>query len=209
MGYGLYIEEDNGSPSWSLQFKDLMQQIETGVRQPDGRDCVFLWLYATDGRPYAKYLEAPKPDLVVPMVFAQLRWDGMFGTVGGKVDPGESLLEALARETREEIAYDIPADAQLAPLSTFERNGWHIHAYRLRLPFEQLREVRNRAHLAEHADTECAGYNLVHAVDYRPDAANPRGIRAFLQNQFLASAKPELELLLEHISAEMTQESAT
>lgn len=184
-----------------------MQQIETGLRHPQNRDCVFLWLYATDGRPYAKYLEAPKPDLVVPMVFALLRWDGMFGTVGGKVDPGETLLQALARETREEIGYDIPIDAELTPMSTFERNDWHIHAFRMKLPYEKLLEVRNRAHLAEHANTECAGYNLVHAADYRPDASNPRGIRAFMENRFLATAKLELELLLEHIWAEQLDQS--
>lgn len=180
-----------------------MKQIETGLRHPDAHDCVFLWLYATDGRPYAKYLEAPQPDLVVPMVFAQLRWDGMFGTVGGKVDPGETLMEALVRETHEEIGYAIPDNAPLVPMSTFERNGWHIHAYRLKLPYAELLKVRNSAHLAEHSESECAGYNLVHAADYRPDADKPRGIRAFLQNCFLASAKRELELLLGHIEHEM------
>ena len=177
-----------------------MQQIETGLRQPQNRDAVFLWLYATDGQPYAKYLASPNPELVVPMIFIQLRWDGVFGTVGGKVDPGESLLEALKRETQEEIGYAIPTGAEVEPFSTFEREGWHIHAYRLQLTYDELLEVRNRAHLAEHAGSEVSGYNLVHAIDYRPDSDKPRGIRAFLQNRFSATAKLELELLLKHLS---------
>lgn len=178
-----------------------MHQIETGLKSPDGRDCVFLWLYALDGKPYANYQEVDAADYVVPMVLTLLRWDGTFGTAGGKVDPGETLREALAREVKEELAYDLPAACEPVEFATFDNHGWHIHAHRLEVPYAELLRIRNQAVTAEHAEAECSGYNLVHVERYRPTGDRPRGIEAFLQNHFCATAKRELELLLNHIKA--------
>lgn len=178
-----------------------MRQIETGLKSPHGQDCVFLWLYALDGKPYANYQEVDAADYVVPMVLVLLRWDGTMGTAGGKVDPGETLREALAREVKEELAYTLPAGSIPLEFATFESQGWHNHAYRLEVPYAELLHIRNQAVTAEHAEAECSGYNLVHVERYRSTGDRPRGIEAFLQNHFCSTAKRELELLISHIDA--------
>ena len=131
-----------------------MHQIETGLRSSTGKDCVFLWLYALDGKPYATYREASAPDHIVPRVLAQLRWDGTFGTAGGKVDPGETLQEALAREVREELGYTLPHNCEPVEFATFDNHGWHIHAHRLEVSYAELLRIRNQAVTAEHAEAE-------------------------------------------------------
>ena len=54
-----------------------MHQITTGAMSPDGlHDCVFLWLWCRDGRPYAKYLPEGAPENM-PMVLTLLQiWIG-------------------------------------------------------------------------------------------------------------------------------------
>lgn len=176
-----------------------MKQIETGLRSPDQRhDCVFLWLYTKGGQPYSKYLPKGENE-TMPMVLVLLRWDGTFGTMGGKVDEGESLQQALARESFEEAHYRIPADAEPECLGTFVDGPWHIHSFCLELPFQDLLQVRAVGSQMENVSPEVSGFVVAPAGHYLAGAA-PRGVAAFKENQFCSTAKLEFELLLKKIA---------
>lgn len=177
-----------------------IRRIETGARSPDGKDCVFLWLYTPDGEPYKKYRAQHEHDKPFPLILALLRWDGTFGTMGGKVDPGESLRQALARESFEEAGFTLADTDQPEILGTFQDGLWHIHSFTLALPFATLVDVRAAASMASKATPECAGFNLVPAAAYLPHPDGyPRGVEAFRENRFCSTAKLEFDLLLEKL----------
>lgn len=182
-----------------------MHQIETGLLSPSQKDCVFLWLYCRDGKAYAKYLPEGAPK-TMPMVFALLRWDGMFGTVGGKVDAGETLRQALEREACEEANFWLSGSDEPVQLGTFvDDDGWHIHSFALEVTYAELVEARAKASAVQHASAECAGFCIVPAGDYKPRVDGPRGVDAFNQNRFCSTAKLEFELLLKLIAGDNSQ----
>lgn len=171
-----------------------IRQIETGLMSPDQKDCAFLWLYCLAGRPYEKYLADNTPH-DMPMALAMLRWDGMFGTMGGKVDPGETLKQALGREAAEEGNFWLPENAVLTPLGTFTTQAWHVHSFALEVTYEELLRARENASSAEDSTPECAGWCIVPLADYQPWWAGQRGVSAFRQNNFVTTAGLEFDAL--------------
>lgn len=169
------------------------KEIPFGYRSiHEEKDCVFLWIYCPDIS--EKIKERNSALSKVPGVLLQLRWDGMFGAPGGKVDPGETLDQALAREIKEEIDYDLDV-SQVKPLISLRMGEYHIHSYKLVVSAEDLFKIRDGASVASMSAMECSGYNIVHAAQYSKDN-EVRGILKFLQNQFSATARLELLLLM-------------
>ena len=169
------------------------KEIPFGYRSiREDKDCVFLWVHCAD---ITAKIKVRNPALAkVPGVLLQLRWDGMFGAPGGKVDPGETLEQALAREVKEEIDYDLNL-AQIQPLISLRMGEYHIHSYSLAVSADELFQIRDNASTASMSSMECSGYNIVHAAQYNKDA-EVRGILKFIDNQFSATARLELMLLI-------------
>lgn len=182
-----------------------IRQIETGLMSPKQMDCVFLWLYCLDGLPYVKYLPLDAPRNM-PMVLTLLRWDGRFGTMGGKVDPGESLRVALEREACEEADFWLPGSTDVETLGTFADGDWHIHAFALEVSYAELVEARAKASDARHASPECAGWAIVPTGQYRDGENGARGLEAFRKNHFASTAGLEFEALLAKIHERMSTE---
>lgn len=178
-----------------------MHQIETGTMSPIQQDCVFLWLWTRNGKPYNKYLPDGAPE-TMPMVFAILRWDGMFGTIGGKVDEGETLRQALARESMEEANFWLSQSESPVALGTFFDRDWHIHSFALEVDFDELVSARAKASEIQNASPEVAGFCVVPAGDYTPRSDGPRGVEAFNANRFCSTAKLEFELLRKLIASQ-------
>ncbi|GBG14462.1 DNA mismatch repair protein MutT [Novimethylophilus kurashikiensis] len=172
-----------------------IQKIEAGALHPQGKDAVFLWLYCLDGQPYTKRLPNQVAGGQYPMVLSLLRWDGSFGTMGGKVDPGESLYEALCREAVEEASFEIGHDDDVRPLATYLDDEWHMHSYCLELPYSRLEAARESASMVGRSP-EVAGAVIVPAFNY-PARMNgaPRGRDAFLTMNFFSTSKVELNEL--------------
>lgn len=183
-----------------------MHQIDTGLRSPHQKDGVFLWLYCLDGKPYAKYLPQGAP-ATMPMVLAMLRWDGMFGTIGGKVDAGESLLQALAREVKEEAAFCLVSCDEPEALGTFVDGAWHIHSFALEVSHAELVEARSKATIHQKDSAECAGFCIVPTGAYVPgEEVGPRGLEAFRRNAFCSTARLEFDELVKRIRSRLNHD---
>ena len=87
-------------------------------------------------------------------------WPGMWGTFGGQIEVGETPLEAIKREIREELSYEIPEPEYFG---TFPFDGYNIYMYRLVVPDLTLDDVIVREgqraafmSLADVLEVECA-----------------------------------------------------
>lgn len=162
------------------------------------KDCVFLWLYARNCNPYRNYDDIPYDfEPVMPMVLAQVRWDGLFGTTGGHVEQHEDLRTALNREVLEEINYDV-STKELVHFSTMMNptNGYHLHSYKLEVTYDELKEIRTNAQHSEHFEPEMAGIVLLPIAKYRKQTGQEVGYINIMSQNFVSTAKLELEKLV-------------
>jgi ADP-ribose pyrophosphatase YjhB (NUDIX family) len=128
----------------------------------------------------------------VALLGVMVRWDGSFGFVGGKVDPGETLIEAAKRESLEEINHQ-PKDDDLKLVCShsmvhgnFKQN---THLYACEVSPEKLYDIRRKSGESVHGQVESAGFVVVHMVKNAPQN---------LQNNVWAgTALAELNILLE------------
>lgn len=127
----------------------------------------------------------------IALLGVMVRWDGSFGFVGGKVDPGETLIEAAKRESWEEINHK-PEDGDLKLVCShsmvhgnFKQN---THLYACEVTPEKLYDIRRKSGESVHGQVESAGFVVVHMV--KSAAQN-------LQNNVWAgTALAELNILL-------------
>ncbi|SOK58383.1 hypothetical protein [Yersinia phage fHe-Yen9-04] len=171
------------------------EEIEFGTRS-NRFDCVFVWIYARNCTPYAGYPYNDIPN--VSLVLTELRWDGLFGAVGGAVEDDDLNLEvAIHRESMEEIAYDLPIE-RLEPLATYKNtiSGSHIHSYSLEVTYEELLEIRKNAYDGVHFNPENAGINLLHICRYLKSGKIECGWNTVLEQNFVSTSKLELMKLV-------------
>lgn len=103
--------------------------------------------------------------LGIPLMGANLRWDGSLGFVGGLVDPGETILQAALREAGEEVGY-VPDAKNVVLVCSHHmvsaRRTQNTHLFACRVTMEEIYAIRQRACTAEHGATESAGFNVLH-----------------------------------------------
>ena len=97
------------------------------------------------------------------------RYPNTWGLVGGKVEPGETVLEGLHREIREEMGGEIK-DAKVIPIEqyTSNKNTFVYHTFLIKVEEEFVPELNN----------EHKGYCWVPLDDY-PKPLHPGVWRTF------------------------------
>lgn len=192
---------------------NLYKEIPFGTRSSTF-DCVFLWIYAKNCTPYKGYPYNDIPN--VSLVLSELRWDGLLGAVGGAVEFDDSSLEeAIAREAKEEIAYDLPID-RIEPLVSYKNviSNSHIHSFSLEVSYEELLDIRNKASTGEHFNAENAGVNLLHICRYLKAGKVESGWNNIMEQNFVSTSKLELQklvksknLLIDYVNDSITEGS--
>jgi len=104
---------------------------------------------------------------------------GSWGLVGGKIEPGETVVEGLNREIAEELGGMIK-DAKLIPIEKFtsDTSKFEYHTYIITVD-EEFVPMLNREH---------RGYCWVHLDDY-PKPLHPGVWRTFKFNSVIEKIK--------------------
>lgn len=169
--------------------------IEPGLRHLENRDMVFGAIYCDAAEPYIKYDQVDPKDRgrKIPLVLMLLRWDGCIGFPGGKVDAGETLMQAFCRELSEEINF-IPHEINATLLCSFtdETDNMHIHCFEYQVSEYLLREIIQDASEAEHFLAETQGVFAAQIAEFKGRG----GFSEFRKNNFKATAGMELDFLV-------------
>jgi len=173
----------------------IINRIENGL--VGDKNSVFIAFYTK-----ASHLYQSNPDCKtwknnawfakVSLLGIMIRWNGVMGFVGGQVDKGESLMEAVLREAKEEIGY-VPDESRLTLVCTHamenERFKQNTHLYSCEVSVDELYEIRKKSVDSIHGRVESAGYVVVHMTPDAPDK--------LLGNNWAGTGKAELKILLD------------
>lgn len=130
------------------------------------KEAVFLWLWRFR-QPYLMCEDVTRREEWVAEVLVHLRKDNSFGVTGGRVDEGESLIEALVREVKEETNLEINRKylKTIKPLLSIEASpDTTIHSFFVNTMLvreEMLSEILEKGHTATHFNAECGGFLLL------------------------------------------------
>lgn len=183
-----------------------MKRVPFSDSYRDKKNAVFLAIYVNAISPW-KYFNDDIKSVRCPALIMIDRWDGRMGFPGGTVHEGESLLDALVREVKEEIGINVKPD-KVKPIASHE---WKIatHLYGLEVQEAEFLHIYYHMlnnfsrsillHAYEEGDkshfmSEITGIKIIPLVQHEG-----KGINLFLQNSFAGSAKNELLIMLDEV----------
>jgi len=182
------------------------QRIPFGQCNPDKKNAVFLAIYVDAISPW-RYFKDDMQHLKCPALIMIDRWDGRMGFPGGTVNEGESLLEALVREIKEEVGITIKPD-KVHPITSHE-NKIVTHLYGLKVLEAEFLHIYYHIlnnfsrsillHAYEEGDeshfmSEITGIKIVPLIRHEN-----KGIVKFLENAFAGSSDKELKIILDEL----------
>lgn len=147
--------------------------------------CAFLLIYCDDGIPYSKYALDNSRNKI-PVVLSLIRHDGFYGFIGGKIEPGENIIDGLLREVKEETSL-ILDKSLIQPLTTMFFDNAEIYSFKMKVPYEKLLDMSKKIANSERFGTEIIGYSLNHIEPYIDG-----GINVTLSQNWKATSKSEL-----------------
>jgi len=182
------------------------QRVPFGQCNPDKKNAVFLAIYVDAISPW-RYFKDDMQHLKCPALIMIDRWDGRMGFPGGTVNEGESLLEALIREIKEEVGITVKPD-KVHPIVSHE-NRLVTHLYGLKVLEAEFLHIYYHIlnnfsrsillHAYEEGDeshfmSEITGIKIVPLIHHEN-----KGINKFLENSFAGATRNDLEVLLSEI----------
>lgn len=172
------------------------QMTEIPAEQLAKSNGAFVAIVCREIRPYVNYSKPISGDRrrAIPRVLMQVRWDGLIGFPGGKVDPGETLRQACVREAREEIGIEIPESVPV-PVCSHLLGNFAAHLYAIEVGCDVFRRAVRGAWDAEDAEAEVCGVITPNIEFTGPDT----GIAAIFKAPMAFSARRELLLLIERL----------
>ena len=115
----------------------MLKPIELGSNPENQKQAVFVAL-TTESQVWKNYegISEEAKQTVIPLVLMLQRWDGQQGFVGGEVEEGESLKDAVERECFEEIGLMLNESelksAKLVSSHQTEKQVTHLMAISIR-----------------------------------------------------------------------------
>lgn len=128
------------------------------------------------------------------------RWDGKIGFPGGKVDPGENLIQALKREVLEEINFNLTIEPKLICSHNIKEKNKNVHLFHLDLPFNLVKSIMINCVDSQDFINECNGLTLTHLENYN----NDKGINNYLKNNLVDSVLEETILLIKTFNKKLS-----
>lgn len=184
----------------------MTRRVPFGWTHPEKKNAVFLAIYVDEISPW-KYFKDDIRHLKCPAFIMIDRWDGRMGFPGGTVNEGESLLEALLRETKEEIGITVKP-SQVHPIVSHE-SRYVTHLYGLKVLEAEFLHIYYHIlnnfsrsillHAYEEGDeshfmSEITGIKIVPVVRHEN-----KGINRFVENAFAGATREDLDVLLREI----------
>lgn len=183
-----------------------IQRVPFGQTNPQKKNAVFLAIYVESISPW-RYFKDDMQHLKCPALIMIDRWDGRMGFPGGTVNEGESLIEALVREIKEEIGITIKPDKVHPIVSHETRLVTHLYGLKvleaefLHIYYHILNNFSRSIllHAYEEGDeshfmSEITGIKIVPLIQHEN-----KGIVRFIENSFAGSSREDLDVLLREI----------
>lgn len=173
----------------------MIKPIALGSNPDNMAQAVFVTL-VSESQIWKAYegVSAEARETVVPLVLMLQRWDGVKGFVGGEVEAGESLKEAVVRECQEEIGLVLNASEIAAArlVSSHQMKSRVTHLMVVEVSPERMVEAVKGAADAEHFMSETVSVMPVHFINY----SHKKAFDNFIQNNFASTVKEEIADLI-------------
>ncbi|MEA3373503.1 MAG: NUDIX hydrolase [Campylobacterota bacterium] len=181
-----------------------IKRVAFGKQTSGKKDAVFLAIYVEAIAPW-KYFKDQIIDVKCPAVIMIDRWDGRMGFPGGTLNEGESIIEALVREIKEEVGITVKPD-KVRPIASHEgKIATHFYGLRvteiefLHIYYHILNNFARSIllHAYEEGDeshfmSEITGIKIVPLVEHAG-----KGINHFIGNHFAGSSREDLLILMD------------
>lgn len=170
-------------------------KIEKGTNPNNKPQAVFV-AFVTEAPVYKDYSEGDLhgSSKNVPLVLMNHRWDGRIGFAGGMVETGESLWDAVCRETFEELGHVMQkGDAQL--VCSHETPKLVTSLYVVKATPEEFKRILLEQGTAEHFLSEGSFFS-VHFQNY---TTKKPAMDTFMRNQFAPTVVAEINELVTYM----------
>ncbi len=186
---------------------DGFRRVPTAQISNEKKNAVFLAIFAKEISPWKYFQDDNAQHIKCPAVIMIDRWDGRNGFPGGTLNDGETLMEALKREIKEEIgiriredkvfgvsSFDFKIRTHLFAMEVIEMEFMHIYYHILNNFSRSILLHAYQEGDDSHFMSEITGIKIVPIINI-----NGKGIERFLENNFAGATKEDLKVFMKEV----------